>query len=285
MAYADAYLGLGDKKLALEAGEKAYSLDITMLPVYELLGKLYMENGDYGRAVEALELYVVYVPDDATAFALIGQAHYELKEYKAAVEHLDQAYKLNPNGLRKYYIYRGLANLELNNIDQAVSDLEEAISFDDQSFEANLGLVRGYYAQEKFGSSFLRMETITSLADTDEETALALYWRGRIQEKRDELPDAIKAWQDLLAMDPKVMTPEMRKEAQDKLKIYVTPTVSPTPGKAPTKTPTPKAGGAASATPRPGGSATAAKTQTSAPGTPRTPTPTVTRTPTPTPTK
>ncbi len=283
MEYANAYLGMGDKKKALEAGEKAYSLDITMLPVYELLGKLYMENGDYSRAIEALELYVVYENQDATAYAMIGQAYYEMKDYKAAVEHFDLAYKLTPNGLKKYRLYRGLANLELGNVDEAVGDLEDALNEDDRSFEVNLALTRAYYLQEKYGSAFLRVEAITSLAETDEQTALALYWRGRVQEKRnDGLPDAIQAWQDLLAMDPDVMTPEMRAEAEESLSKYVTPTVSPTPGK-PTKSPTP------TATSRPG-SVTPTKTQTAGAAT-LTPTastaktPTVTRTPTPTPTK
>ena len=58
MAYADAYLALDDKKNALEAAEKAYSLDITDPLVYKTLGTLYMENGQYERAIEALNVYV-----------------------------------------------------------------------------------------------------------------------------------------------------------------------------------------------------------------------------------
>ena len=60
MAYANAYMALDDKESALEAAEKAYSLDITALPVYQLLGELYIENGQYQRAIEALEVYVIY---------------------------------------------------------------------------------------------------------------------------------------------------------------------------------------------------------------------------------
>lgn len=273
MTYANAYIALEDEKKALEAAEKAYSLDITALPVYSLLGGLYIDNGKYQQAIEALELYVVYETEDATAFAMLGQAYFELKDYKSAVRYLDQAYTLNPSGLRRYYVYRGLAHLELDDIDQAVEDLEKAYEVDERSFEINLALVRAYFVQEKFGTAFLKVEALKSLAETDEQTAYVLYWRALIQEKREESKEAVDDWQELLAMDPDVMTPEMRAEAEQHLKAVVTATNTP---KALTATSTPKVNSSVTATrtPKPGGS-----TPTRTPTPKRTPTPTPTRTP------
>jgi tetratricopeptide (TPR) repeat protein len=257
MAYADAYLATDNKKKALEAAEKAYSLDSTDPLIYKTLGALYIENGQYERAIEALNVYVVYANENDRAFALLGQAYYELKDYKAAVENFDRAQALNPNGMRKYYAYRGFANLELNNIDQAVDDLENALQEDDKSFEVNLGLARGYFLQEKFGSAYVRAEVLKSLAKTDEETALALYWHALSQEKRGEFKDAVKDWQELLKLDADVMTPEMRATAEEHLKAVVTPTntakpVTPTATKkGGTATPTPK-GGTVTPTPKRG---------------------------------
>ena len=248
MAYADAYLALDDKKKALESAEKAYSLDSTDPLVYKMLGTMYIENGQYERAIEALNVYVIYATENDRAFALLGQANYELKDYKAALDNFDKAQKLNPNGMRKFYLYMGLANLELNHIDQAVDYLEKAQNEDDKSFEVNLGLVRAYFLQEKFGSTYVQAEILNSLAKTDEETALALYWHALSQEKRDEVQGAIKDWQALLKMDKSVMTPEMRATAEEHLKAIVTPTntakpVTPTATKkGGTATPTPKVG-------------------------------------------
>jgi tetratricopeptide (TPR) repeat protein len=254
MAYADAYLALEDKRNALEAAEKAYSLDSTDPLIYKMLGTLYIENGQYERAIEALNVYVIYATENDRAFALLGQAYYELKDYKSAVENFDKAQALNPNGMRKFYVYKGLANLELNNIDQAVDDLEKALNEDDKSFEVNLGLARGYFVQEKFGSAYVRAEVLKSLADTDEETALALYWHALSQEKRGEMKDAVKDWQELLAMDKDAMTPEMRATAEEHLKAVVTPTNTLKPAtatqtpKSGTATPTVKAGGSVTVT-------------------------------------
>ena len=253
MAYADAYLALDDKKSALQAAETAYSLDITNLDVYKLLGKLHIESGEYERAIEALDVYAVYDTEDDQVFALLGQAYYEIGDYKTSVENFNKAEALNKNGLKKFLLYKGLANLELNNLDKAVEDLEKAASADDTSFEINLALLRAYYLQEKFGSAFLKAEALKSLAETDEETALMLYWHALVQEKRGEVKEAIKDWKALLAMKPTVMTEQMRSDAELHLKTMVTPTNTPKGGvKTPTPrtTPTPK-GGTVTVTPTP----------------------------------
>jgi len=285
MAYANAYIALEDEKKALAAAEKAYSLDITALPVYPLLGRLYIDNKKYQQAIDSLELYVAYETQDATSFALLGRAYFELKDYKSAVAYLDKAYVINPSGLKRYYVYRGLANLELNNIDQAVEDLEKAYEADERSFDINLALVRTYFIQEKFGTAFLKAETLKSLAETDKQTALALYWHALIQEKRDEVKEAIKDWKALLAMDPDVMTPEMRADAEKHLKAVVTATNTPKPV---TATKTPKAGTATSTpkvtvtkTPKTGTVTPTLKANGSATNTPKATTP-PTRTPSPT---
>jgi tetratricopeptide (TPR) repeat protein len=246
MAYADAYLALDDKKKALEAAEKAYSLDSTEPLVYKMLGTLYIENEQYERAIEALNVYVIYATENDRAFALLGQAYYELEDYKTAVDNFNKAQALNPNGLRKFYVYKGLANLELGNVDQAVEDLEKALEVDEKSFEVNLGLARAYFIQEKFGSTFIQAEKLKSLAETDEETALALYWHALSQEKRGEMKEAVKDWQALFKMDEGAMTAEMRAEAEQHLKAVVTPTNTPKPGTA-TRTPT---SGTATPTPK-----------------------------------
>jgi tetratricopeptide (TPR) repeat protein len=250
VAYAQAYMALDDNKSALESAQKANSLDITDLSVYQLLGGLYIENQDYSHAIEVLEVYVTYDKESAVAYAQLGQSYFELNDYKAAVLNLDKAVKINRTGVRRFFVYSGLANLELNNIDKAVEDLEAALDVDDSSYDVNLGLVRAYYLQEKFGSAFLREEVLKSLAQEDEQKAVVLYWRALIQEKRDETKDAIKTWKALLAMDADVMTSEMRTEAEQHLKTIVTPTNTPKGGiPTGTKTATPKAGATPSRTP------------------------------------
>jgi tetratricopeptide (TPR) repeat protein len=237
LLFSKAYLALDDSKSALKYAEEAYALDITNLEVYQVLGELYVANEEYQRAVESLEVFVVYEKESALAYALLGQSYFELNQYEAALSNFDKAYAISPNGLRRFHIYRGLASLEMDDVQAAIEYLEEAYDFDEDSFDVNLGLVRAYFLNETFGTAFLKVETLNSIADTEEQQALALYWRALIQEKREETKSAIDDWQELLKMDPDVMTIEMREEAERHLRTMVTPTNTPKPG-TPTKTPT-----------------------------------------------
>ena len=185
--------------------------------------------------------------------------------------------EINRNGMQKYIVYRGLSHVELGNFNDAEGDMNTAVEEEPQSFEARLGYTRALYGVEKFGSAFLQAESMRALAETDEEKALELFWRGRIQEQRNDIRDAIKSWNDLLKLDEDVMTPEMRAEAEDRLKVLVPPTDTPEPsntprGGAPTSTPTASPSG----TP-----ATPTKKPVTSPTVSRTPTKTPTVTPTP----
>jgi tetratricopeptide (TPR) repeat protein len=254
--YVNAYLGLEDRGNALEAAEKSYSLDITHLPIYKILGDLYFEDEDYQRAIEALSLYVIYENQDSVSLAMLGQAYFEIGDYEGAVDAFDKAIALNRTGLRRFYIYRGLANLELGNADDAVRDLEVAVSVDGRSYEANMGLVKGYFEQEKFGSAFLKLEVLRTLAETDEQRAEILYWRGLVLEERGDTRGALNAWNDLLALNPRAVSSEMRAEALRRLEElgYETPTptvATPTRTPTPSRTPTPTRTSTPSRTPTP----------------------------------
>ncbi len=268
LTYALAYYAQEDFDKALEYAQKAYSADILNIPTYGLLGDLYIEKGEYANAIEVLTLYTTYETEDASAYAKLGQAYYFLGDYQNTVDAITRATELTRTGLGKYYVYRGYANLALENYDAAVEDLADAVDEDDQSFFARIGYAQALYGQGKFGTAFLQIEAAQSLSETDEDLALTLFWRGRIQEKRDDIRDAIKTWNELLDMDEDVMTPEMRAEAEQRLKELVPPTITPTP------TRTPK-----------GGAATPTVTATKGSGSNGTGTPakTPTRTPTATP--
>jgi hypothetical protein len=124
--------------------------------------------------------------------------------------------------------------------------------------------MRAYMLQEHFGDAYLQGERVLSLAETDEELALAYYWRALNFEKREEPDNAAESWQELLALPRSAMTARMRSEAETHFYAIYTRTPSPTATRR-TSTPSPT------------------KTATLRPGTAtRTPTPTRTRTPIPT---
>lgn len=270
LAYANAYLAQDDREQALEYAQKAYAADVLNLPTYKLLGDLYLENEDYVNAAEALRLYTTYQTDDASGFGKLGQTYYFLGEYQNAINAINSGAELNPRGMLPYIGYRGLSHLALGNFAEAEEDLADAVDEEAENYEFRLGYAQALYGVEKFGTAFLQIEVVRSLEENDEQKALELYWRAKIQEQRNDIRDAIKSWQDLLELDGDAMTPEMRAEAESRVSELVPPTITPTA----TRTPR---GGASTSTPT-----VAATTRASATPT-RTPTPGKTPSITPTP--
>jgi tetratricopeptide (TPR) repeat protein len=243
LGYAQAYLQLEDIESAQENARKANEMDITLLPVYLILGETYIAQEEYADAIEVLKTYTTYVPKDGRAFALLGQAYFKTGDYEAAVPTLTKALQLDESQ-RQAFIYRGLSHLELGDAEEAQADMERAAAFFDDSLDIKIGLTRSYYLQEKYGSAFLQIESARSLARTSQERALVLYWRALVQERRGEIEDAVRTWQDLLGMPVSAMSEEMRVEAELKVRTIgkVTPSATggtPTRTKTPTRTPTP----------------------------------------------
>lgn len=244
---ARALLALEKPVEALQAAEAAREADPTLLPVYSLLGEIYLAQDDLTNAIIALDTYTNYETRDAVAFSLLGQVYYQIEEYELASEALNRALSLDTS-LRAAYLYRGLCYVELDRPTQAEEDLKRASQFYKEDFGYNLGLMRAYMLQEHYGDAYLQGERVQALATTDEEKALAYYWRALNFEYREEPREAADAWEALLDLPRAAVSSEMRKTAEDHLYGIRTPTPSatsrstssPTPRpRTPTRTPTP----------------------------------------------
>ena len=244
---AQAHFKAGDYVRALGAAQRANELDLTHLPTYLLLGQIHAENGNNAEAITALQTYIKYKPEDVPASVLFGKLLYDIGEYEQTIQMMDRVTALERTR-REAYLYRFLANVELGNGLAADGDLDEALDFYPDLFEANLALVRAHILNERYGSAEQAVEKAESLAETNEQKALIYYWAGIAYEKRDNPEKAAEYWQLLLDLPEDAMTAGMRTEVEEKLRALVTPTptrrVTPTrtrtpAPRTPTRTPTP----------------------------------------------
>jgi tetratricopeptide (TPR) repeat protein len=242
LAYAQAYLINGDNAKALAAAQKANSIDLTLLTSYYVLGQADLVNQKYQEAIQPLETYLIYEPDDGSAFVLLGEAYAQTGNYKLATDTLNKALALDPNQ-RQAYVYLGLADLQLGKLSDAEINYKKALQYFPDSFEAEIGLTQVFYQEGVFGSAYLQAETSKSKATNPTQTALAIYWRALSQEGRGSLNNAIADFKTLLSMPANVMTAQMRKTAQDHLSSLLTPrapgTTTPTATTTPVPTKTP----------------------------------------------
>ncbi|MFT3890131.1 MAG: tetratricopeptide repeat protein [Anaerolineales bacterium] len=235
---------------ALQAAEKSLTLDITYLPTYLLLGQLYAETGNDVEASRALAVYLKYEEGDASAYLLLGKMHFKKGEYEETIQQMDKALSLDRNR-REANLYRFLSNVELGNADESDRDIDQVIANYSDRFDASLGIIRGHYMNERYGSAELTVSKTEALAKTDEQKALTYYWAALVYEKRNNPKKAVEYWKKLLELPEDAMTAEMRTEAEGRLAKLVTPTPTakqgsktatptrtPTPARTPSKTPT-----------------------------------------------
>jgi tetratricopeptide (TPR) repeat protein len=245
---AQARLREGEYDLALDTAQQASKLDATHLPTYLLLGQIHEAMGDNEEAVKYLDLYLQYAPDDLSTSLLLGRLQYDLGNPEETIRLMDEVISEDRNR-REAYLYRFLSNVELNRGEAADDDIDRVISFYPDLFEANLAIVRLHLLSDRNGSALLALSKTLSLAETDEQKALAYYWAAVTYEQREELDDAADYWQLLLDLPEEAMTAEIRNLAQEHLLDIRTPAPTPSPTRTgvptathpvtPTRTPTP----------------------------------------------
>lgn len=84
---------------AQEAANRALEHNSHYAPAWELLGRLYIEQGRDLQAIEALMHAVLEYPGYVDAHFELGQAYIRQGEKDKAIEHLQEVIRLDPNGL------------------------------------------------------------------------------------------------------------------------------------------------------------------------------------------
>jgi len=251
---AQAYFKMNNLDLALRAVQQAQQFDVTYLPNYLLLGQIQAALKNYDEAIKALEIYLKFEPENVPAQLLVGTILYDQGEYEKTITVMNKVIALERTR-HEAYLYRFLSNIELGNGPAADEDIDAIIAFYPDSFDANLGIVRAHFINERYGSAEQALGKTEALAETDKQRALIYYWSGMVYEKRENTEKAAEYWSLLLALPEDAMTADMRAEAEEHLlAIYTpTPTAKPTntkkttptkPGsvtvtETPTRTPTP----------------------------------------------
>lgn len=129
-------INLGDAKAANEDFKELERLDpkdgpkAKLAVAQNLISKAREKSAkhDYKAAINDLNLVLVLYPDSGVAFNERGSANLELKQYKAAIEDLDNAIKYDAwhNQFGESYRLRAKARKALGDVDGAKADQKEA---------------------------------------------------------------------------------------------------------------------------------------------------------------
>lgn len=268
--FARGYLAMNVPELALQSALKAYELDKTLLPAYKTLALVYLANEDPIKAIDYLDIYLRYIPDDANSWLAMGHAHFmDGQDYLAAIAAYDQALELDPK-LSQVYIFRGYTYIEMGEGQLATNELMSALEDYPDSFDVSLTLGRALMIAERPKDASRQLTSALKLAETDLELASIYYWRAQAWEAADDPKAAISDWQALIELPNDAVPLDWVKTARVHLLALIPPTPTATPTRTPTLTATP--------------TSTRTPTLTRTPTPTRTPLPSATPTPTRTPT-
>jgi tetratricopeptide (TPR) repeat protein len=235
---AEVFMIAGQIDQALDQAQIANQRDITMLPVYRLIGELLQMKGKYLESLEPLETFVAYNGQDTQAWAMLGRAFQANGDLQSALDSYAKAIAAGAGGY-EIYIQRGYIYLDQDKGDLAEADFTKALRTNSTSFDANLGLGIAYVKTEQFGNAYSQLSKSEAYMTSGKDKAKITYWRalsleGLVAENQVKVSVAVKEWQNLLAMPASDVPADWREAAILHLEVLRTSTPSATPSRTPT---------------------------------------------------
>ena len=209
------YATLEDFETARLAGERAYDLDITLLANYLVLSEVYLEIGEAQAAIDIMQTYLNFEPEDGAAWQLYGLAFEQLGQSAQALEAFDRALAIDP-ALPQASYYRGLAYQREGGTTAAIPLYRIAIEGEPTWFEPRIALAEALLLTGDPGSAFFEVNSSSAFAATDGQLAAFHYWRATVLEALGQPETAIPDWVSLLAFPADIVPEAWRLLAQER---------------------------------------------------------------------
>jgi len=191
------YARLNDFPAAIKAFTKTIELDPNFAEAHSNLGFVYFATGANDAAIKSLQEALRLKPDLDPARRMLV-AVYERVGRKEDAEKLSKSER-TPNDPRRYYM-RGLDEVRLGNIEEALAALRKAVELDANFTEAHALLAEIYMRRERYTEAIPAFERVLASRAEDDATLYNLgyaYWKAnRFEESAEALQRAIKVKPD-----------------------------------------------------------------------------------------
>lgn len=202
--------------VALQASQRAYDLDLTMLPNY--LAKAEAELGvrQATAAIGTMQTYLTFEAEDGFGWQLLGLAFEADGQHESAMEAFDHALSIDPNLSRASY-YRGREELAEDRLESALGYFRAAVAGEPDWFEARIALAEGLLITGFPSDAFLEVNSSSALIEDNEQRAAFFYWRARILEALGQADNALADWRSLLALPESAVPDDWRQAAEERV--------------------------------------------------------------------
>ena len=142
--------------------------------VDRLLGRRYMENGEYRLALNVLKEAESLKPTNAFIKKDIGECYYFLGKSEVNIEqrdkylrlskmYLSKALELEPDMVEAMYALSLLLFFGYHDVDGAIDEAKKMLSIDPKNIDAHFALGRYYYEKGEYGRALNEYITITKI--------------------------------------------------------------------------------------------------------------------------
>ncbi|MEO1186763.1 MAG: tetratricopeptide repeat protein, partial [Cyanobacteria bacterium J06636_27] len=121
------YFKQGKYQNAIADFNTALSLGFNDALVYRNRGRVRLELSDNQGAIADFNQALKLQPEDDLIYVARGNAYQAIGHYLGAIEDYSQALEINSSSASAFY-HRGLCNIKMEEIPQAISDLQRAAS-------------------------------------------------------------------------------------------------------------------------------------------------------------
>ena len=197
---ADVYSGQRDYSAAVTSYNKVIELDPSRVEALHGLGSLYIRMQRFSDAVGPLERAVARDPNRIEAYNDLGVAYEEAKDFSKAAEAYEKYIRLKPENPWSGYLRLGLCRMQTNELDAAVSALEEAQKLQPRDVKTNFNLAEAYARSRRMDQA---EQTYKALSAINPEGATTYY--GKIITMYDEAGQydkAIEAARKIIEFNP-----------------------------------------------------------------------------------
>jgi len=198
---ADVYSAQRDYNAAAAAYKKVIELDADRIDAHHGLGSIYLRMQRFSDAIGPLERTVALDPNRKEAYNDLGTAREEAKDFAQAAEAYEKYISLKPDNPWYGYLRLGLCRMETNELDAAVSALQEAQKLQPNDVKTNFKLAEAYTRTRRLD---MAEETYKALSGINPEGATTYY--GKIITMYDEAGQydkAIEAARKIIEFNPK----------------------------------------------------------------------------------
>lgn len=166
--------------------------------VSKLLARIYLEEKNVDRAIEALDAYLKGQPDDAQAQLLLASAHFAQGRHARAAQLMSDA--LKTSDVPALHSMLGLSLVGSGHLADAVKELEAAFARDPGQVQAGVALTTIYLQSRQPARA---VATANRLVQQDPKSAPLQNLLGTALARQPDPAAARAAFERALALDPK----------------------------------------------------------------------------------